>query len=108
LPRADVKTLVYESQKLKVRVARVFEALERVVGARPGQKLDVNIRAASMEDTVRRASRPLALGFTAGFAMLASALTAGAERVPGWVPALFGLGATVFALGLLLDLLRKR
>ena len=55
---------------------RVVEAVERLIGARPGQKLEVNFRAASLEETIRRAGRRLALGFIAGAAVLASGLTA--------------------------------
>jgi len=33
----DPKTLVYRSQKLKVRALRVIEAVERLLGARPGK-----------------------------------------------------------------------
>jgi predicted unusual protein kinase regulating ubiquinone biosynthesis (AarF/ABC1/UbiB family)/nucleotide-binding universal stress UspA family protein len=108
IPRGDVKTLVYEAQKLKHRVTRVFEAVERLVGERPGEKPAVNVPAASFEDTVRRASRPLALGFAAGFAMLASAVTAMSERVPAWVPVIFGVGAAVLTVALLLDVNRRR
>ena len=66
---------------------RVIEAVERLIGARPGQKLEVNFRAASLETTIRRAGRRLALGLTAGAAILATALTALSTRVAGWVPA---------------------
>src|SRR5262245_61596240 len=55
--KADGKSLFYESQKLGVRATRVFEALERTVGARPGHKLEVNFQGASLEQVVRRASR---------------------------------------------------
>ena len=79
--KSDPKALFYQSRKMKVRAMRFFEALERLVGARPGQKLEVNVRTTSLEETVRRAGRRLALGLTAGFAVLASALTAVSERV---------------------------
>ena len=36
------KTLLYQSQKLKVRALRAIETFERLIGARPGQKLVVN------------------------------------------------------------------
>jgi predicted unusual protein kinase regulating ubiquinone biosynthesis (AarF/ABC1/UbiB family) len=55
--KADLKTLFYQSQKMKVRFLRVVEAVERLIGARPGQKLEVNFRAASLEMTVRAAGR---------------------------------------------------
>jgi ubiquinone biosynthesis protein len=52
------------------------EAVERLIGARPGQKLEVNFRAATLETTIRRAGRRLALALTAGAAILGTALTA--------------------------------
>jgi len=101
--KADAKSLFYESQKLKVRATRVLEAVERVVGARPGHKLEVNIQGASLEQVVRRASREIALGFIAGFAMLASAVTAASGRVSSMVSIFFGITGAVFALALILD-----
>ena len=66
-----------------MRFHRVVEAVERLIGARPGQKLEVNFRAATLETTIRRAGRRLALALTAGAAILGTALTAISERVPG-------------------------
>lgn len=105
--KSDAKSLFYQSQKIKVRALRVLEAFEQLVGARPGDKLSVNFRAASLEETVRRSGRRFALALTAGFAVLASALTAISERVGIWVPAAFGLVAAVFAAALVVDLLRN-
>jgi predicted unusual protein kinase regulating ubiquinone biosynthesis (AarF/ABC1/UbiB family)/nucleotide-binding universal stress UspA family protein len=106
--RIDPKAIFYQSQKLRVRAMRVVEAIERMIGARPGQKMEINFRAAPLESTVRRAGRQLALGLTAGAAILASGLTAISARVPGWVPVTFGVLAGVLTLGLLLDLFRNR
>jgi hypothetical protein len=103
--KSDPKALFYQSRKMKVRAMRFFEALERLVGARPGQKLEVNVRTTSLEETVRRAGRRLALGLTAGFAVLASALTAVSERGAGWVSVTFGLAGAAFMVGLVADLL---
>lgn len=105
--KSDAKSLFYQSQKIKVRALRVLEAFEQLVGARPGDKLSVNFRAASLEETVRRAGRRFAVALTAGFAVLASALTAISERVGSWVPTAFGLVAAVFAVALVVDLLRN-
>jgi predicted unusual protein kinase regulating ubiquinone biosynthesis (AarF/ABC1/UbiB family) len=105
--KGDARTVLYESRKMKVRAMRFFEALERLVGARPGQKLEVNFRASSLEETVRRAGRRLALGLTAGFAILASALTAISGRVGGWAPVTFGLCGLTFMVALVVDLLRS-
>ena len=104
----DPKTVVYQTQKLKVRAIRAIEAVERLVGARPGQKLEVNFRASTLETTIRRAGRQLALGLTAGAAGLATGLTAMSTRVAGWVPAAFGVIAGLLTVGLLVDLVRRR
>jgi ubiquinone biosynthesis protein len=106
--KIDPKAIFYQSQKLKVRAMRVIEAIERMIGARPGQKLEINFRAAPLEATVRRAGRQLALGLTAGAAILASGLTAMSVRVPGWVPITFGVLGALLTMGLLLDLFRRR
>jgi ubiquinone biosynthesis protein len=103
----DPQTLFYQSQRLKVRFLRVVEAVERLIGARPGQKLEVNFRASTLETTIRRAGRRLALGLTAGASLLATGLTLLSDRVAGWVPVLFGVAAGVLTLGLLVDLFRR-
>jgi predicted unusual protein kinase regulating ubiquinone biosynthesis (AarF/ABC1/UbiB family)/nucleotide-binding universal stress UspA family protein len=106
--KADPKALFYQAQRFKVRFHRVVEAVERLIGARPGQKLEVNFRAATLETTIRRAGRRLALALTAGAAILGTALTAVSDRVPGWLPAAFGVGALVLTLALVIDLVRRR
>ncbi len=102
--KADAKSLFYESQKLRLRATRVFEAVERTIGARPGRKLEVNFQGASLEQVVRRASREMALGFIAGFAMLSSAVTAASDRISGVVSIFFGITGAVFAVALIVDL----
>jgi predicted unusual protein kinase regulating ubiquinone biosynthesis (AarF/ABC1/UbiB family)/nucleotide-binding universal stress UspA family protein len=105
--KLDPQTLFYQSQRLKVRFLRVVEAVERLIGARPGQKLEVNFRASTLETTIRRAGRRLALGLTAGAALLATGLTVLSTRVSGWVPIVFGIAAAALTLGLLVDLFRR-
>ena len=89
--KIDPKALFYQAQKFKVRALRVIEAIERLIGARPGQKLEVNFRAASLEDTIRRAGRRLALGLIAGAAVLASGLTACPNASPRGSRSPFGI-----------------
>ncbi|WP_350283428.1 AarF/UbiB family protein [Nitrosomonas sp.] len=103
------KTFVYQSQKLKVRALRVIEAVENLVGARPGgPKPVVNFRATSLEDIVRHTGRRLALGLTAAASVLASGLTTTSTVVAEWVPVTFGVVAGLLTLGLVIDLLRGR
>jgi predicted unusual protein kinase regulating ubiquinone biosynthesis (AarF/ABC1/UbiB family)/nucleotide-binding universal stress UspA family protein len=104
----DPKTLLYQSQKLKVRAMRVIEAVEHLIGARPGQKLEVNFRAATIESTIRQAGRRLALGLSGGAAGLTTGLTAMSTAVADWVPVTFGVVAGVLTVGLLIDLVRGR
>src|SRR5512132_3839356 len=106
--KLDPKALFYRSQRLKVRFLRMVEAIERLIGARPGQKLEVNFRAATLEDTIRRAGRRLAIGLTAGAAVLASGLTAVSERVPPWVSVTFGVVGGLLTLSLVVDLFVRR
>ncbi len=106
--KLDAKALFYQAQRFKVRALKVVEAVERLIGARPGQKLEVNFRAASLEQTVRRAGRRLALGAVAAAALLGTAIVATSDRVAGWVTfALGGIGL-LFTIGLLADLFRDR
>ncbi len=106
--KLDPKALFYQTQKFKVRAMRVIEAVERLIGARPGQKLEVNFRATSLEATIRRAGRRLALALTAGAAVLASGLTAVSDKSPTWVPVAFGVAGVALTLGMLVDILRRR
>ncbi len=102
------KELAYQSQKLKVRALRVIEAVERLIGARPGQKLVVNFKADSLENMLRRTGRRVALGMTAAASVLASGLTAMSTAVGEWVPGTFGVVAGLLTVGLVIDLLRGR
>jgi hypothetical protein len=105
----DPKRLFYEAQKVKVRFARLIEAVERLSGSRPGPKLTVNFRGTEgLETTIRRAARRLTLGLTAAAGLIATAMTATAGKVAGWVPVTLGVLTAVLALGLVVDLVRRR
>ena len=106
--KIDPKALFYQVQRMRVRAMRVIEAVERLIGARPGQKLEVNFRAASLERTVRRAGRRLAIGLVASAALLGTAITATSTSVQGWVPITLGAVGLLFVIGLLMDLVRDR
>jgi len=106
--KMDPRKLFYESQKVRIRLTRLMDSLERLVGAKPGPKLQVNFRAVQFEEAVHHAAQRLALGMTAGAVLLATAITAAAERVATWVPiVLGGLGGLLVA-GLVVSLLRRR
>jgi ubiquinone biosynthesis protein len=106
--KIDPKALFYQSQRLKVRAMRVIEAVERLIGARPGAKLEVNFRAATLEQTVRRAGRRLAIALVAAAALLATAIVSTSQEVPAWVGITLGTVGGLFTLGLLIDLVRTR
>jgi ubiquinone biosynthesis protein len=106
--RLNPQQLFYEGQKLKVRLTRLVEAFERLAGARPGPKLQVNFAADRLENTVRRAGRRLSIGVIAGAALLGTAITASSTIVERWVPAVLGAVGAVFVVVLFVDLVRRR
>jgi hypothetical protein len=106
---ADPKRLFYDVQKLKVRGERLVESFERISGARPGQRLQVDIRGITpLERTIRIVARQLSLAITAGSALVACGATAAAVHVARWVPITLGAVGGALALLLLLDLAKRR
>ncbi|TMJ98010.1 MAG: AarF/ABC1/UbiB kinase family protein [Actinobacteria bacterium] len=106
---ADPKRLFYDVRKGHLRVTRLLDAAERVMGSRPGPKLQIEIRAIRpLEASIRAAARRISLAVTAGSALVAAGTTAASGRVEAWVPLTLGVaGATLTAM-LLFDLLRRR
>jgi ubiquinone biosynthesis protein len=105
----EPKRLFYDVQKLKVRGERLIESFERVTGARPGTRLQVDVRGISpLERTIRVAARRLALAVTAGSALVATGATAAATHLAEWVPIALGSAGGGLTLLLLLDLARGR
>ena len=106
---AAPERLYYEGQKLKLRLGRIFEAIERATGARPGAKLQVEFRGApELEDAILRVGRRLALGATSAAALVATAITAASDTTAGWIPGTLG-GVTAGLSGwLVLELIRRR
>ncbi|MEX2267232.1 MAG: AarF/UbiB family protein [Acidimicrobiia bacterium] len=104
---ADPQTVLYESQKIKVRVGRLIESFERLTGARPGPKLQVHFRGIEgIEVGVRRATRRVSLAIVAAGSFIATAMTADSGSVGSWVPIVFGAVAGLLTLGLVVDLAR--
>ncbi|MDH5338057.1 MAG: hypothetical protein OEW20_17255, partial [Nitrospira sp.] len=62
----------------------------------------------TLEDTVRRTGRRLAVGLTAAASILASGLTATSATAADWVSVSFGIVAGLLIVGLVLDLVRGR
>jgi ubiquinone biosynthesis protein len=91
LEHANPQHLYYEAEKLKLRVGRFVEALERAAGARPGQNLQVDfVGFAEIERSIGRASRRLSLAAAAAATIVGAAATAAAGTA-GWIPAVFGI-----------------
>jgi predicted unusual protein kinase regulating ubiquinone biosynthesis (AarF/ABC1/UbiB family) len=105
--KGDAKTLFYQFRKFRFRALRFAEAMERLVGASAGQRLELNFRVTSLENTIRRAGRRLALGITGGFASLASVLAAISEHSNVWAFLIFGLAGVALMVALAADLLTR-
>ena len=107
LRQADPQHLFYEGQKLKLRIVRLVEAIERATGARPGPKLQFDfLGAAGIEQAIGRAGRRLSLAALAVAAIVGAAATASAGTAD-WVPIAFAAAAGVVGSLLGLDLARR-
>jgi ubiquinone biosynthesis protein len=105
----DPKKVFYETQKARVRLVRLLEAVEGAVGARPGARLQVDFRGTEpLEETIDRASRRLSLALGVGGALVGAAMTADPARAPRWVPAVMGTIGSALAARLLMDRARRR
>ena len=106
--RVDPQRLVYDARKLKMRITRFADALERLSGARPGPKLSVQIGGLEhLERTIRNAARRVALAVTGGACIIGAAFTASAERVGDWVPVTLGAAGAMLVTALVVDLVRR-
>ena len=98
---ADPKKLFYEVQKGAARLGRFITAVERLTGATPGRRLEVNFRGTErLEQTIAQGVKWLALALVGTGTLVAVAATAISTRVPWGVPA--AIGGVGFALCLLL------
>src|SRR5438132_736743 len=106
--QADPQHLYYEGQKLKLRLGRLVEAIERATGARPGPKLQVDfIGSTAIERAIADAGRRLSLA-AAAVALIVGAAATAAAGTAGWISIAFAaVGAAVVG-WLALDLGRRR
>jgi predicted unusual protein kinase regulating ubiquinone biosynthesis (AarF/ABC1/UbiB family) len=104
----DPKTLLYESQKLRVRAVRMVDTFERLMGARPGQNLQISFLSRSLEDMVRQTGRRLTTGLITAACVFAAGLTAASTAAPNWAPIAFGGAAGLLTLGLIIDMTRPQ
>jgi predicted unusual protein kinase regulating ubiquinone biosynthesis (AarF/ABC1/UbiB family) len=104
----EPQRMLYETQKLGSRVARIVEALERVIGAREGPKLQLQVRGIErLEETLRRTGRLVALALGAAAAIVATAVTAVSSEVTVRAPQAFGAAAAVLVLLLIVSTVRS-
>jgi predicted unusual protein kinase regulating ubiquinone biosynthesis (AarF/ABC1/UbiB family) len=104
---ADPKRLFYEVQKLELRANALVEAIERIAGARPGARMQIDLKGTTpLEDTIRTAARALALAIAAGSCLVAAGSTASAH-VASWIPISLGAAGGVLTIMLLLGLRRR-
>jgi predicted unusual protein kinase regulating ubiquinone biosynthesis (AarF/ABC1/UbiB family) len=107
--RLGVQSLAYEAQKVRVRLANLGEAIERLSGARPGARLQVQFTGLErLEDTISKAARRVSLAITAGACLVGMGFTADSTQVGSWVPITLGTVGGVIAAGVILDILRRR
>src|SRR3989442_8544322 len=106
--QADPQQLYYEAEKIKLRVVRFVEAVERTMGERQRQQLRVDfLGAASIEDAIRGVGRRLALASGAASGLVGAAATAAAGTA-GWIPITFAGVAGVFGAWLAVELAWRR
>jgi ubiquinone biosynthesis protein len=106
--RADPRWLFYEGQKIRTRVVRLMESIERLAGARPGPKLQVHFKGTeNLESTIRRAGRRVSLALTGGGALVGAAIAGTSTNIAEWVPIVLGAVGAILTGGLLVDLLRR-
>jgi predicted unusual protein kinase regulating ubiquinone biosynthesis (AarF/ABC1/UbiB family)/nucleotide-binding universal stress UspA family protein len=107
--RADPRWLFYEGQKLRTRIVRLMEAIERLSGARPGPKLQVHFKGTEgLESTIRRAGRHVSLAMTGGGALVGAAIAGTSPDVAGWLPSVLWVVGGLLTGGLVVDLLRRK
>jgi ubiquinone biosynthesis protein len=99
---ADPTRAFYEAQKVLLRVRRFVESAERMAGARPGRRLEIDLPAiSSLETTIRRSVRRLALAAGASATIVATGFAAASTSAPDWLGTAFGVSAAALS-GLLL------
>jgi len=106
---ANPQQLFYESQKVRVRISRLLEGLERATGVRGGSGLQVDLRGVQeLTGAVGQAGRRIAVGLAAATAIVGTAITASAAHAAAWATVTFGIAAVLLTGGLLLDVVRRR
>jgi len=105
----DPRRIFYETQKASMRVRRFIESVERMTGARPGRRLEIDLPAiSSLETTMRRSVRRLILAAGAAATIVATGFAAASTSAPDWLGTAFGISAAALSGLLIADFLWPR
>jgi len=106
---ADPTKAFYEAQKVALRVRRFVQAAERMAGARPGRRLEIDLPAIStLETTIRRSVRRLVLAAGASAAIVATGFAASTKTAPDWLGTTLGIAAAALSGFLIADFIWPR
>lgn len=98
----------YNAQKLRMRATALLEAVEKLVGAKPGFEPSITLKGTERLETIlRQAGRRLAAGITAAAAFLICGVTASFGHVSVALTWTFAAVGMLFALLLFADLVRR-
>jgi ubiquinone biosynthesis protein len=101
--------MLYELSKIQTRMGRIFLALENLMGAAKGGRLQVQFRGTErLEDSIRSAGRRLALSLGATATIGGAAIAANGHAIPTWVSVTGVSFGGALLLGLVYDLLRPK
>jgi len=106
---ADPTRVFYEGQKVILRFRRFIQSVERMTGARPGRRLEIDLPAiSSLEGTIRRSVRRLVLAAGAAASIVATGFAASSASAPDWLGTSFGIAAATLSGLLIADYLWPR
>ncbi len=106
---ADPTRAFYEAQKVVLRIRRFVQAAERMAGARPGRRLEIDLPAiSSLETTIRRSVRRLVLAAGASAAIVATGFAASTRTAPDWLGTTLGIAAATLSGLLIADFIWPR
>ncbi len=70
--RLDPQQMVFEAERMHLRLRQLSDVLGTVSGASPGRQLEIGFRSAPVEQAIRSAGRTVGLGMAAGLAFIAA------------------------------------
>jgi predicted unusual protein kinase regulating ubiquinone biosynthesis (AarF/ABC1/UbiB family) len=101
--RLDPQRALYDAHRLRLRLVRLVESLERLSGARPGPGLAVRLQdGAALQQALAQALRTLTLSIVAGACVISATIAGTAGKTLAAV--LLGALAALAALGVLAGL----